>query len=237
LARRIPESRFDELVRGATEVFIARGYRQTQMSDIAEAVGVAKGTLYGYVESKDALLMLCLRFADDEGPIGVPEGLPLVAPTPGSIRRAVQERLASEVSWKSLETALELDRSPDIQAELARVIGEFFDVMTANRHRIKMLDRCMDHPELGHLWQTVGREQSRLALAHYLTARVEAGQIRELPDVRLATRFVIETCATWAVHIHWDRAPESYDPAEARANAIDFLVRGLVPGLVRGPVS
>jgi len=58
MARRIPENRFDELVRGATEVFIARGYRLTQMSDVAEAVGVAKGTLYGYVESKDALLWL-----------------------------------------------------------------------------------------------------------------------------------------------------------------------------------
>ena len=56
MARRIPESRFDELVRAATGVFIARGYRLTQMSDVAEAVGVAKGTLYGYVESKDALL-------------------------------------------------------------------------------------------------------------------------------------------------------------------------------------
>lgn len=39
---------------------------------------------------------------------------------------------------------------------------------------------------------------------------------------------VIETCATWAVHIHWDRAPEHYDPEAARANAIEILVRGLI---------
>ena len=49
MARHIPEDRIDGLIRAATEVFIARGYRLTQMADVAEAVGVAKGTLYGYV--------------------------------------------------------------------------------------------------------------------------------------------------------------------------------------------
>ena len=42
MARKIPERRFDDLVRAATEVFIAHGYRHTQMADVAEALGVAK---------------------------------------------------------------------------------------------------------------------------------------------------------------------------------------------------
>jgi len=100
--------------------------------------------------------------------------------------------------------------------------------MAVNRHRIKLLDRCIDHPELGNLWQVAGREQPRLAFTRYLESRIAAGQLREVPDLRLAARIVIETCATWAVHIHWDRAPEIYDPDAARTNAIDFLVRGLI---------
>ena len=40
MARRIPADRFDRLVRGATEVLIERGYRRTQMADVAEAIGV-----------------------------------------------------------------------------------------------------------------------------------------------------------------------------------------------------
>ena len=47
-------------------------------------------------------------------------------------------------------------------------------------------------------------------------------------DLRLAARLVIETCTTWAVHIHWDRAPENYPLEAMRANAIDFVVRGLI---------
>ncbi len=41
MARTIPEDRFETLISAATEVFIARGYRLTQMADVAEAVGVA----------------------------------------------------------------------------------------------------------------------------------------------------------------------------------------------------
>ena len=44
MARRIPERRFDELVDAATEVFIDRGYRRTQMADVAEAIGASERT-------------------------------------------------------------------------------------------------------------------------------------------------------------------------------------------------
>ena len=229
MARRIPENRFEELVRGATEVFIARGYRLTQMSDVAEAIGVAKGTLYGYVESKDALLFLCLRCADEEGPIPVPNDLPLAAPAPGAMGLAVKTRLAEDILWPALESALERPRVDDVAGELTSVIGELFDLMAANRQGIKLLDRCMDHPELEHLWQSAGRERARSMLIRYLNLRIDSGGLRPVADVRLAARIVIETCATWAVHIHWDRAPETYDPEVVRENAIEFMVRALLP--------
>jgi len=227
MARRIPENRFDELVRAATAVFIARGYRLTQMSDVAEAVGVAKGTLYGYVESKDALLWICLRSADEAGPIPLPETLPIRALPQGQIGIQVKQALGAELAQPMLSAALKRERAEDPNEEMGAIIGELFDLMFENRHRIKLLDRCMDHPELEDLWQTQGREQSRLALARYIERRVAAGQIRPVQNIRLAARIVIETVATWAVHIHWDRAPEEFDAAESRSNAIEFLVRGL----------
>jgi AcrR family transcriptional regulator len=227
MARRIPENRFDELVRAATGVFIARGYRLTQMSDVAEAIGVAKGTLYGYVESKDALLLVCLRYADEAGPIPLPETLPISTLPQGQIGLEVKAALAEELAQPKLSAALERERADDPVEEMAEIIGELYDLMFENRHRIKLLDRCLDHPELENLWQKQGREQARLAIARYIERRIAVGQIRPLQNIRLAARIVIETVATWAVHIHWDNAPESFDPAESRSNAIDFLVRGL----------
>jgi len=84
-----------------------------------------------------------------------------------------------------------------------------------------------DHPELGDLWQSEGREALRVALARYLEARMQTGQLPARSNVRLAARMIVEVVTTWAVHIHWDRSPEDFDADEARENAIDFLVRGL----------
>ena len=64
MARQIPDDRLAQLLEAATGVFIEQGYRRTQMADVAAALGVAKGTLYLYVESKEALFDLVCRYAD-----------------------------------------------------------------------------------------------------------------------------------------------------------------------------
>ena len=92
--RRIPEDRFDHLVDAATEVFIQRGYRLTQMADVARAVGVAKGSLYRYVASKEALFALCLRYADHGPSVPRPAQLPIETPKPGQLASYVKQRLA-----------------------------------------------------------------------------------------------------------------------------------------------
>jgi len=228
MARKIPADRFDQLVRGATEVLIERGYRRTQMADVAEAIGVAKGTLYGYVDSKDALLALCLLYSDVSDPIPLPEILPVRSPEPGEIGQRVKEVLSRDARMPNLALALATGQVSDAQTEAAGVVGELFDLMYARRHGIKLLDRCMDHPELKDLWQTQGREDVRAAISRYLEHRVASGDFRSFADTPLAARFVVESCATWAVHIHWDRAPERYVEAQARMNAIEFVVRGLL---------
>ncbi len=229
MARRIPEKRFDELVDAATEVFIARGYRLTQMSDIAEAVGVAKGTLYGYVESKDALFLLCLVYADREVPLERPAELPVRKPRAGELAALIKQRVSGQSTPPALSEALGRERADDPRAELEAVVREFYRILERFCRTIKLMDRCSDHPELGDVWQTEGREAPRAALVRYLEMRMQAGQLRRVANVRLAARMIIEVTTTWAIHIKWDRSPEDFDPDEARENAIDFLVSALAP--------
>ena len=228
MARPIPEHRFDDLVDAATEVFIARGYRLTQMSDVAEAVGVAKGTLYGYVESKEALFALCLRWADHRGPVERPPTLPVPTPASGALSAWAKQRLADESLPAPLAAALERERADDPRAELEAVLRSYYTLNERHHRAIKLIDRAIDHPELGPIWQAAGREQTRITIARYIELRVQSGQFRRVRSVRLAARMIVETVATWAIHIHWDPAPEDFDPEEARENAIDFLVRGLI---------
>jgi AcrR family transcriptional regulator len=227
VARRIPENRFDELVDAATEVFIARGYRLTQMSDVAEAVGVAKGTLYGYVESKEALFALCLSHADRSGTMERPGKLPVATPSRGELAATLKRVLSERSIPPRLSAAAARDHADDPRAELEQVVRELYATLERFHKGIKLLDRCSDHPELGAIWKSLGREGPRAVLARYLDRRMAGGQLRPVHNVRLAARMIIEVCTTWAVHIKWDRTPEDFDPDEARENAVDFLVSAL----------
>ena len=123
---------------------------------------------------------------------------------------------------------MQTPRVEDPRAELEAVVRELYELNEANHRGIKLIDRCQDHPELGLIWQKTGREATRQQMVDYLTLRIEGGQLRRVSNVRLAARFIIETVATWAIHIKWDHSPESFDPGEARENAIRFVVEALV---------
>ena len=182
--RRIPEHRFDELIDGATEVFIERGYRRTQMADVADAIGVAKGTLYGYVESKQALFALCLRWASRSGPVERPAVLPFPTPPTGQLSQRLKQNLAEASVPPLLAAALERERAENPREELEEVLRDLYRLNEENRRSIKLLDRCHDHPELQGLWQTAGREGSRLVVSESGRARLRSGPEHARLDLR-----------------------------------------------------
>jgi AcrR family transcriptional regulator len=53
---RTMSARRTELTREAARLFAAKGYHGTSMGDIAQAMGVQKGSVYAHIESKQALL-------------------------------------------------------------------------------------------------------------------------------------------------------------------------------------
>lgn len=229
MARVIPAERFSELVRAATRVFISLGYHRTQMADVAAAMGVAKGTLYVYVESKAALFELCARYCDEPGPIPRPEPLPYPTPAEGALRAMLAERMQRESSLGALERALGRTRGRDLRAELSGILGEVFDAMHRNRSILRLVDRCGgDHPELPTLLQRQVREGLQRDLARYFELRARGRQLRAIADPFLSARVVIETLMTWAVHIHWDPAPQPFDPKRARDTVIGFALAGLL---------
>jgi TetR/AcrR family transcriptional regulator, cholesterol catabolism regulator len=51
----------DEIVAAAAKVFRTKGYHAATVRDIADAVGILKGSLYHHFESKEALLYLVVK--------------------------------------------------------------------------------------------------------------------------------------------------------------------------------
>lgn len=52
------KERRSEIISGAIEVFLKKGYEETTMAEIAKACNMSKGLLYHYVSSKDDILYL-----------------------------------------------------------------------------------------------------------------------------------------------------------------------------------
>jgi len=55
------ETRPQELVSAALDLFVARGYAATRLEDVASAAGVSKGTVYLYFASKEALFKAVIQ--------------------------------------------------------------------------------------------------------------------------------------------------------------------------------
>lgn len=53
--------KWTEIVAAATRLFLAKGYAATSMQDVSSAVGLLKGSLYHYIDSKEDLLYHVLR--------------------------------------------------------------------------------------------------------------------------------------------------------------------------------
>ena len=227
MARRIPDDRLRQIVDAAANIFVEQGYRRTQMADIADALGLAKGTLYLYVESKEALFDLVVRHADDGALLGeIP--LPVKTPRPGVTLRYVQEELARHQRLPVLGDALARRRVTNVKDELAQIIRELFRALASNRRRIKLIDRsARDYPELAALWFDGARGGFLAVLQHYLRDRTERGHLRAVPDVQVAARLVLETTVFWAVHRHWDIQPQDVSDATAEATVVHFVVTAL----------
>ena len=106
-------TRRDDLARAAARLFAERGYHGTSMGDLAEAVGVQKGSLYSHTGSKQELLFLAMREAADAFHAAldaVPEDAPAVERVQLALRghlRVVAEQLDVATvftrEWRYLE--------------------------------------------------------------------------------------------------------------------------------------
>ncbi len=215
------------IVDAATDVFGREGFAAAPMVEIARVAGVSVGTLYNYVEGKEALLLLCAErpFADPLGdrplPVGAIDRPALVA--------AVEATLAERVRVPTLERALDAaDRTVDGRAELEAIVSELFDLFSSTRRAADAMERCArDAPDLAELFYRGVRGRLLAQLAAYLERRRDEGASASVPP-DAAARFVLETVTWWARHRHRDPEPPAIDDAAARDVVVELVVHALL---------
>lgn len=228
MVRTTPPDRIEKLIAAAAATFVDLGYVRTQMDDIAAKLGVAKGTIYRSVESKDALFGAVLMYGDD------PSGLDAVGPVLRPPRWAsVSEHLQAELTERigALELARAAtrrsSRSTSIEAAVQRMSGEVYDMLFDRRVTVMVLDRCArEIPVITGDWYVDGR----YALVDLWTAYLAqlGGHLRPTAHPEVIARTIVELTTTWAVKMPWEPFPRAY-PANMRDHVMT-MVADLVCG-------
>jgi TetR/AcrR family transcriptional regulator, cholesterol catabolism regulator len=119
-------SRRSELTRQAARLFAEKGYHGTSIGDLAQAMGVQKGSLYAHIESKQDLLYETMRdgAAAFHGALdSIPEELPATEKIRLALRahlRIVSEQLEVATVFVREWRYLEGERREEVLAERRR---------------------------------------------------------------------------------------------------------------------
>lgn len=234
---RLPASeRLTAIAAAATEIFGRLGYRGTRTADVAARAGMSAGSLFTYVESKEALFHLVFLHGLGLLPDS-PAVLPLRTPGLGETFKLL-ERALGEAPVPCIRAALAEDEPADVARELRGILEERYDVTERYWPLLTVIERCAaELPELEALWFGGTRASSYAELGQYLERRMAKGLLRPMPDVTVAARVVTESVAWFAWHRHQGRDSALYDDETARRTVIAFACSALLPGSARGIAS
>jgi AcrR family transcriptional regulator len=229
MPRRTPPGRIQDIARAACDVFIAKGYRRTMMTDVAKQLNLSHAILYRYVESKEALLELAVRYAMDQGTDLTAE-VPFPTPPSGRILELLGRWLVARATFPRLRAALERDPGADAAAELAGIIEELYDFVEQNRLLLLLIERLVDDvPGLSGGSVNDRKYAQTARVAAFLASRAASGGLRPLDDPEIAAHFLLESIAWFAQHRMRDSNAALIDDQQARASLRALLMAAFVP--------
>ncbi|NOD64505.1 MULTISPECIES: TetR/AcrR family transcriptional regulator [unclassified Ruegeria] len=139
--------KFDQVLRGAREVFMADGFEGASVDDIARAAGVSKATLYSYFPDKRLLFM---EVAQTEC-------------------RLMSERILSMIDEsKPAREVLQIAATQLTAFLVSEFAQQVFRICVAERDRF---------PELGRAFYEAGPQNGQRQMAAYLEKAVAKGEL------------------------------------------------------------
>jgi AcrR family transcriptional regulator len=108
-AQALPRPKHEELLLAAVRLFRERGYHATSMQDLAEAVGVQRGSLYHYIEAKEDLLWEIMERAMEALGKAVEPVARTALPAAARLRNAISTHLAAAAQIRDELTILHVE--------------------------------------------------------------------------------------------------------------------------------
>lgn len=221
-----PSERIRALLEAGESIFRHHDFKRAQMSDIASEMGCSTGTLYNYVENKEALFEQVVLFGMT-GDLPSADDLPLQLPNPGTTFTTIERRARELAEGWSIYQALDLDAPASAVEEVERMTNELFDFFARYYRVIEVMETSvLDYADLASTYDS-GRQQM---IFRPWTALIEKrgarGIYRPIKDPEWVTILIVEALAAGA----WKQRTKDkgYDETRARRACLDFVLCALL---------
>jgi AcrR family transcriptional regulator len=225
MARPKSEDFLERLLRAAMRVFGRKGLARARMSDVAQEMGVAHGSLYNYVESKEALFYLLVDQGVRERRAELPDELPVRTPSREALLKRIEEQIENTFALPRLDAALRNHQPDDPRAELEEIVRELYLRIHQTREPATVLERsAIDRPDLFALFFIQTRRRLLERLTTYLRRRMERGAFQPVTEPATAARFLLESVTFFARHRYSDPDLQPGDDEAVRETVVQLLI-------------
>ncbi|MGE3437414.1 MAG: TetR/AcrR family transcriptional regulator [Blastocatellales bacterium] len=229
MARTHSTDLLERLLQASMRVFAQKGLSRARMSDVAAEMGVAQGSLYNYVESKEALFYLLVDQGGRQEPATLPARLPLRTPTRKQLLKRIEEQIENTFVLAKLDTALKRRQVADVGAELEEIVRELYQRIYDTREPATVLERsAIDQPDLFILFFVRTRRQLLERLTRYIKQRSGSGHFQPVRDPAVAARYLLETVTFFARHRYSDPDLQPGDDETVRETVVQLIVRSFI---------
>ena len=201
---RRPDERPNELLDAALRIFAERGYGNTRLEDIAAAVGVTKGTIYHYFETKEDLLRKAIEHNHER------VFLPL--------EKGIRERKGPV--------------SATIRLFLRRAFGGDMDQTRQSVLTLLVQGVAREVPHVYQRWLEAGPARAWQLLAELIEEGKASGEFRKDVDSDVAARVTVSGLILQLAWQQFGKGAPSVaiDRDQLIDSTSEFLLHGLRPG-------
>jgi len=223
--------RMEQIVEAAVAIFIKQGYRRTQVSDIAETVGIAQGTVFNYFKTKEALFEFLikkemLQLSPEEWP-----EIPITKPASGSTLKFLKSEIKNIELFAVLKDAIARDDCSDPRMELETIVRQYFLNLSQLRMVVMLIESSvLDWPELEDVFEKAIRKPLEKMLKQYLDKRISGGDFRQTPDLVASVRLIIELINWFAKLRHFSTDAKKINDETAEETVLDAILQIFIPG-------
>jgi AcrR family transcriptional regulator len=201
---RRPDERPNELLDAALRIFAERGYGNTRLEDIAAAVGVTKGTIYHYFETKEDLLRQAIEHNHERVFLPLEQG--------------IRDRQGPV--------------SATIRLFLRRAFGGNMDQTRQSVLTLLVQGVAREVPHVYQRWLEAGPARAWQLLAELIEEGKASGEFRKDVDSDVAARVTISGLILQLAWQQFGKGAPSVaiDRDQLIDSTSEFLLHGLRPG-------